>query len=169
MAEREFSDADREAAFAWAQERIAVAKAEGSPELRLNSQEGRALDRLPDEIGDLTQLSILNVQNTQVSDLRALEELSGLQELSLINTPVSDLRALAGLSGLQVLNLRNTQVSDLLPLVGLSKLAGEGVNALLDIGLSFTGTPAAELDDAHRALAAIVSNRDRAKQVLQYT
>ncbi|MEM9062145.1 MAG: leucine-rich repeat domain-containing protein [Pseudomonadota bacterium] len=121
------------------------------------------------QVSDLTALARLSglqelsLSGTQVSDLTALARLSGLHGLHLNNTQVADLTELVGLSGLQTLGLDNTQVADLLPLAGLSKL-GDGDFG----GLWFQYTPAADRDAAHRALAAIESYRDRAKQVLQY-
>ncbi|MEM9062809.1 MAG: leucine-rich repeat domain-containing protein [Pseudomonadota bacterium] len=127
MSETEaFSEADRAAAYEYAQQRIAEKKAEGDTHLNLNpngtDNKTRALTTLPREIAEFSELRKLFLSNTQVSDLSPLAGLSGLQELFLNNTQVSDLSRLAGLSGLQVLSLSNTQVRDLSQLAALSGL-----------------------------------------------
>ena len=120
MADSEMTDANR--AYAVAEKWIAEALAEGATELSFDRAGTRALEVLPPEIAKLDKLEILDLNDTQVSDLVPLSGLSGLQRLYLNNTQVSDLVPLSGLSGLQVLYLNDTQVSDLVPLSGLSGL-----------------------------------------------
>ena len=73
-------------------------------------------------LAGLTGLQWLYLQQTQVSDLKPLAGLTGLQQLYLNQTQVSDLKPLAGLTGLRELSLNQTQVSDLKPLAGLTGL-----------------------------------------------
>ncbi len=70
----------------------------------------------------LTNLKILDLRNTQVSDAAPLAGLTNLQILYLRNTRVSDAAPLAGLTNLQYLGLSNTRVSDAAPLAGLTNL-----------------------------------------------
>jgi len=59
---------------------------------------------------------------TEVSDVSPLAELTKLKQLYLYNTQVSDVRPLAKLSKLEVLDLNGTQVSDVSPLAKLTNL-----------------------------------------------
>ena len=84
---------------------------------------------------DLSTLKFLDLGNTPVVDLSPLKDLSTLKFLDLGNTPVVDLSPLKDLSKLEFLDLGNTQVVDLSPLKDLSKLE------FLDLG----NTPVADL------------------------
>ena len=64
----------------------------------------------------------LDLENTSVSDLTPIAELTRLKRLDLNNTSVTDLTPLAGLTALEWVNLWNTFVSDLTPLAGLTRL-----------------------------------------------
>ena len=64
------SDADT--AFARAQEEIARAGGRGWKSLTSTDEEFRALDRLPEEIGACDALRVLDLDNTNVSDLTPL-------------------------------------------------------------------------------------------------
>jgi internalin A len=83
----------------------------------------------------LTKLT-LDLSFSQVSDLKPLEQLKGLQQLTLnlSEIQVSDLKLLEQLKGLQqlTLDLRDSQVSDLKPLEQLDELTS------LDITLNGT-------------------------------
>ncbi|MEM6309576.1 MAG: leucine-rich repeat domain-containing protein [Pseudomonadota bacterium] len=115
------SDADE--AFAFAEKLIEEARESGARALSFDRSETRALERLPESISTLTKLSVLDLDNMQVSDVSALSGLSGLSELYLNYTQVIDVSALSGLSGLSELYLRNTRVSDVSALSGLSGLS----------------------------------------------
>ena len=80
------------------------------------------LNRLPDRLCALGNLTALFLVSTQVSDLSPLQGLSALQSLDCSGTQVSDLSPLQGLSALQSLDCWGTQVSDLTPLIGLASL-----------------------------------------------
>jgi len=54
---------------------------------------------------------VLDLSDTDVSDLSPLARLTGLRTLGLYGTKVSDLSPLAGLTGLQSLYLSGTKVS----------------------------------------------------------
>jgi len=86
----------------------------------LDLSETQVTDLAP--LSGLSQLIRLDVNNTQVTDLAPLSGLSQLDTLSLINTQVTDLAPLSSLSVLKELYLINTQVTDLAPLSGLSQL-----------------------------------------------
>jgi hypothetical protein len=90
--------------------------------LRLN---GTAVSDLAPLAG-LTSLQYLRLDGTAVSDLAPLAGLTSLQSLWLDGTAVSDLAPLAGLTSLQSLWLSGTAVSDLAPLAGLENLRVTG-------------------------------------------
>ena len=62
------------------------------------------LDRLPDELAELTHLQRLDCSFTQVSDLTPLQGLESLQSLTCSYTQVSDLTPLQGLESLESLD-----------------------------------------------------------------
>ncbi|HLP89565.1 MAG TPA: leucine-rich repeat domain-containing protein [Nostocaceae cyanobacterium] len=70
----------------------------------------------------LTNLTLLNLSGTQVSDVSPLANLTNLTRLSLWGTQVSDVSPLANLTKLTQLYLSRTQVSDVSPLAKLTKL-----------------------------------------------
>lgn len=119
-----------EKAFEAACAMTAQAKAEGWETLSFDSEELRALTRLPDQIATLDRLKTLRLNNTQVADIAPLAGLTGLTVLSLNNTQVADITPLAGLTALISLGLHNTQVADIAPLAGLTRLK--------NLGLSYT-------------------------------
>ena len=69
-----------------------------------------------------TDLEILRLSGSRISDLSPLRGLTKLQELCLPGSSVSDLSALSGLRQLKHLDLQNSKVSDLTPLVGCAGL-----------------------------------------------
>jgi len=71
---------------------------------------------------NLTGLQTLDLSNNQISDIRFLENLRGLQTLDLSNNQISDLRFLENLTGLQTLDLRYNQISDIRFLENLTGL-----------------------------------------------
>ncbi len=139
-------------AFQRARERIAEARREGWERLELDSPEFKDLEKLPEEIGDLTALTSLNLMGMQVSDVSALSGLTALTSLDLWKTEVSDVSALSGLTALTSLNLWGMQVSDVSALSGLTALTSldlggtqvsdvsalSGLTALTSLDLSFT-------------------------------
>ncbi|MGB0504881.1 MAG: TIR domain-containing protein [Pikeienuella sp.] len=113
---------DAERAYERAKELIAKAKAEGATELALNTEVVSNLTRLPPEIAELTHLTVLSLNNTQVSNLSPLLGLSALEELRVNKTQTADLSPLSGLTALKRLDLDKTMVTDLSPLKGLTEL-----------------------------------------------
>ena len=67
-------------AFRAAKAEIEEAKRSGAEELDFSADAFRALDVLPPETGDLDRLRTLNLDNTQVSHLAPLQELTGLYQ-----------------------------------------------------------------------------------------
>lgn len=114
------SAADR--AYRLAVEEIRRVKAEGGTSLDLSGKQFHALDRIPAEIGLLTNLVTLNLAHTAVSDLAPLAGLTALRRLTLNGSAVTDLALLARLTALKWLNLSETAVTDLAPIAGLTAL-----------------------------------------------
>jgi Leucine-rich repeat (LRR) protein len=71
---------------------------------------------------NLTQLTRLDLDSTSVTDVSPLSELIQLETLYLTGTQVTDLSALSGLTQLKELYLTETQVTDLSALSGLTQL-----------------------------------------------
>lgn len=113
---------EAETAFAHAQEEIAEAASTGTRSLSFVGKNFGALNRLPPEIADLSDLQSLDLYSTQIADLSSLAGLTGLQTLHLERTQIVDLGPLASLSGLQNLYLEGTQITDLSPLASLANL-----------------------------------------------
>ncbi len=80
-----------------------------------------ALDR-DDPLARLKNLTTLDLNSTQVSELEPLRGLTKLEWLNLDNTQVSELEPLRALTKLTMLGLNNTQVSELKPLMELTEL-----------------------------------------------
>ena len=116
-------------AHAEAQSRI-NALIEESTMTRLDFSDLDALRALPHEIGRVTQLEYLLLNNTNVTDLRPLIGLQNLKRLELGQTPVKDLTPLTELSGLRYLSLHRSWAFDLTPLSQLSNLE--------DLNLAYT-------------------------------
>jgi hypothetical protein len=74
------------------------------------------------QLSNLTNLTLLNLSQTQVSDVSALANLTSLTTLYLGRTHVSDISALANLTSLTTLHLGGTQVSDVSALANLTNL-----------------------------------------------
>jgi internalin A len=109
---------------------VAIERAWAKDEKRLifDSEEFRALERIPREIVELKWLQHLDLKNTLITDLAMLGELAELQHLDLVNTKITDLAPLAGMTGLQTLKLDNTQITDFAPLAGLIGLRALGLS-----------------------------------------
>ncbi|NET61541.1 MAG: leucine-rich repeat domain-containing protein [Symploca sp. SIO2E6] len=70
----------------------------------------------------LSNLQILDLGRTQISDISPLSGLTQLQVLRLSETQVKDVSHLSGLTQLQVLRLSATQIRDFSPLSRLTQL-----------------------------------------------
>ncbi len=106
-------------AFEEAKRRIANAKATGADELYLSI---KALDRLPPEIADLSDLKQIDLRSTEVEDISHLAAMTGMQTLTLSSTQITDLSPLAGMGAMQALRLNSTQVTDVSALDHLKNL-----------------------------------------------
>ena len=112
--------------------RAAIAEALGkSPNASITAEEMEGLGRLKAQnrgIQDLTglqfatNLSWLDLEHNQVSNLSPIAGLIQLRELIFANNPISDLSALKGLTNLTHLQFFNTLVYDLSPVTGLINL-----------------------------------------------
>lgn len=109
-------------AYEAARAEIARVKAWGATVLRLDREPFRALNSLPPEIADLDALRTLNLNNTHVSDISQLNNLTGIQTLSLNHTQISDIAPLRGMTKLQEIWLEHTKVMDFRPLLSLQSL-----------------------------------------------
>lgn len=78
--------------------------------------------RLPDNIGDLTNLTILDLNGTRVTDLKPLAGLRDLELLYLHDTWITDLSPLAALPSLARLDIGKTQIETLQPVTQLNSL-----------------------------------------------
>jgi internalin A len=73
-------------------------------------------------LATMSKLNYLTLSNNQIRNLRPLAGLTNLITLRLDGNQISDLRPLAGLKNINALYLSHNQISDLRPLVGLSKI-----------------------------------------------
>lgn len=96
-------------------------------------------------IGEIRSLRALTLTKSNVSDLRPIAGLSGLERLMVIDAPLDDegVSALAGLARLQTLSIPNSRVGD----EGLAAL--RGLKRLTDVDLAGTAIG----DDGLRNLA----------------
>ncbi|MEL7116217.1 MAG: hypothetical protein AAGP08_11615, partial [Pseudomonadota bacterium] len=175
-----------EEAYQVAVEEIALVKAQGGVMLALSGDDTHALEVIPPEIVELTDLTFLNLDHTRVSDLSPLAALTLLQRLYLRNTSVQDLAPLEALTSLIHLGLGGTAVQNLSPIAGLASLEElwldntpvidlrpiRGLNALNKIdshfGLSFVRCAATEVDPRIAEIAGIEGKRERVETLFAY-
>ena len=83
-----------------------------------------------------SDIQVLSVEKTQVSDIGPLSRLTSLKYLNLNDTQVSDIGPLSRLTSLEFLHLNDTQVSDIGPLSHLTSLTFFNLNGtqISDIG-----------------------------------
>lgn len=153
---------EAEKAFEAARKEILRVKEVGENNLEFYGRAHHALDRLPDEIGDLSRVTYIDLDQTQVTDLHPLRPLKQLTRLDLFNTPVSDIAPLADLKDLEKLDLSETEVEDLRPLLDLPEL-GERAG-----GLWFSNIPALTHDPELARLSEIEDAAQRAKDTQAY-
>ena len=67
-------------------------------------------------------LALLNLENNEISDIKALAELDNLQSLNLAKNKIKDIGPLEKLVRLQLLDLSNNEVSDLKPLAKMDNM-----------------------------------------------
>lgn len=80
------------------------------------------LTRIPPQIADLRQVTIIDLSWSKVTDLRPLAAMSWVHTVLMARSAVVDLTPLAKMQNLRALNLSRTMVSDLTPLSGLINL-----------------------------------------------
>ncbi len=73
-------------------------------------------------LADLTNLETLHISNSPVADITGLEKLHNLKKLTLKNTAIDDIYNLSELNGLKYLDISGTRVSNLKPLRRLANL-----------------------------------------------
>lgn len=115
----------------------------------------------------MVNLSRLNLNGNNISDLSFAEDLPMLSDLRLEGNPVSDISPLARLTKLEYVCLRDTPVEDLSPLAGLTNLTEldlGGAGAALDLSplasmtkLEYLNLPADMLPTDLSPLAALVN------------
>ncbi|WP_375174154.1 leucine-rich repeat domain-containing protein [Pseudooceanicola sp.] len=112
-----------EEAYERAKRAIEEAAETGATNLSFDRQEFFDLEAIPPEIGELTALRSLRLDDTQVSDIGPIRGLTALESLTLDNTQVFDIDPVRQMSSLAYLGLSNTQVSDINPIRALTALA----------------------------------------------
>lgn len=100
----------------------------------------------------LVKLKSLNLKYSEVVDVQPLSRLTALKDLNLDCTDVSDLSPLAGLINLETLSLEKTQVSDLEPLAGLCKLKELNLRSVLTV-------PVSQIETLRRSLPTLLLSR----------
>jgi internalin A len=70
----------------------------------------------------LRSLTDLNLNRSQISDVKPLAGLTNLIQLFLYGNQISDVKPLAGLTNLTYLLLESNQITDIKPLAGLTNL-----------------------------------------------
>ena len=79
-------------------------------------------------LGELTNLSILDISNTSIKSLEPIASLKNLQVLFCRKTSLKDLLPLAELNELRILDCQETKIQDITPLIGNSKMESLIVN-----------------------------------------
>jgi len=85
-------------------------------------------------LGSLINLTELNMDSTQVSDINFLVDMTDLEYLQLSYNPISDITPIENLINLTYLHLRANQVSDISPLRNLNNLTWLDVGSGLHPG-----------------------------------
>ena len=70
----------------------------------------------------LSNLTTLEFENTQISDLKPFSSFNNLTSLGVLKSRVCDIKPLANLTNLTILDLRGNLISDLKPLSNLTNL-----------------------------------------------
>ena len=71
---------------------------------------------------DLMELTKLDAENQNITDLRGIEYCTNLYWLNLDGNQIEDINPLANLTELRVLNLSNNQITDISPIANLTKI-----------------------------------------------
>lgn len=115
---------DAQRAYQNAQDVIRQAADEGLREIRLAGVRFHGLTEIPKDISKLTDLRVLKINETDVTDLTPIASLTRLHTLDLSRCCATDLAPIAGLSGLRRLYLDDNLdfVQDISPLSQLTDL-----------------------------------------------
>ena len=159
-----------EEAFEEAKRRIAVAKREGAERLDLSLRE---LRRIPEEIGELTGLTELDLTNTSPGDLSSISALRNLQRLVLYRADVNDLSAVSALKSLNRLDLSGSTIGrhGLFSLGAMERLVAEpgpaGQAGEIQ-GLTFSNCAATQMDRTAATISRLVEPSERARALFEY-
>lgn len=117
-------------------------------------------------IAELTNLKMIFIDNTKVKNIDPVSKITGLRILSLNKTEVSDINPISKLKNLHGLHIKNTNIKTLQPIKGMNSLskAARGKSQLH--GLHYAGTPVAARD-IFRNLVAL-NQPECTIQTLQY-
>ncbi len=121
------------------------------------------LKELPENIREFTNLKFLNLAYNQISDISALEILTGLTELALWNNPIgNNISALSNLTNLTKLELSNTQLNNIYELSSLSNIIELSIdtNKISDISALRSLTKLKILKLSHNKISNIVALRN---------
>src|SRR4028119_456274 len=106
----------------WCREKDSLSpEAKHTVEVRLRQAGTTECDAADRTLSSLTELDL---ENYQISDIKALASLTNLTELDLNYNQISDIKPLASLTNLTLLNLAENQISDIKPLASLTNLTG---------------------------------------------
>ena len=100
-------------------DRLQLAKMSYISELDLKNNSGISSLK---PLEELSQLSVLKFTDTDVMDLSALKNLNNLTKLKCSSNPIRSLSPISGLTKLEFLDCSNTQIDDLEPIKNLKNL-----------------------------------------------
>ncbi|MEM8553405.1 MAG: leucine-rich repeat domain-containing protein [Pseudomonadota bacterium] len=107
------AQSDAEKAYAAATALIEKAIAEGTTEISFyNQDEFKALDRLSENIVNLTSLTTIDIDGTQISDISILTQCPNLTNLDIGTAPVGDLSVLISLPKLTTVRIDRADLSE---------------------------------------------------------
>jgi Leucine-rich repeat (LRR) protein len=116
-------ESDATAALIEATRRV---KIRGGVTHKLDYSDLKALEQIPQEVGDMTAISGLILDHTKITNLDVLIKLKDLttsiREISFIHTKIKDLTPLEGFATLNEINCSGSQVQSLEPLANLVEL-----------------------------------------------
>ncbi len=105
-----YTQEEADAAYARAQQMIAEAKESGEDELDFESL--GALQILPAEVAQLTELEALHVGYSEVSDLAPIARLTGIRHLFLGESKITDIATIGELANLETLSAHELGIQD---------------------------------------------------------
>lgn len=176
-----------EMAYSAAEEMIAEAIKEGDIDLDFDNILTNNLEKIPPQLAQLTQLVLLNLTSTQISDLSPLTTLTNLQDLYLDHTLVSTLTPIRNSINLEALYFDDTSIDDLSPIMNMPRLRQltfnrtevDDLSQILQLqgllktgntrfGLQFTDCTAATNDPKIAEISKIKDNTERVQALFAY-